>query len=342
MQVKSDAIASYMKDLLKAFEEALRNRPEELSAYTVRGYLADLRKFAQWFRMNSGEELEPAKVGQGTVRDYKTHLQGAANFKPATINRRLASLRAYFSWAGEQGLVDVNPVRVGNVEDPQTAPRSLDEKGYRKLLRETRKHGRKRDIAIIQLLRHTGIRLGELCDLTLADVEISEGAGMMTVRSGRGAKHREVPLNLDARWALRAYLEEERPEVDDQHLFIGQRRNGLTDAAVQNVVKKYADLAHLEGVSPHVLRHTFARSLLDKGVDLPTVQQLMGHKCLQSTARYARPGKGDLEAAVARLEKKETAAPRVRPARVQKRKRSPRRKREPEKDEKTKTEWRQW
>jgi integrase/recombinase XerC len=114
-----------------------------------------------------------------------------------------------------------------------------------------------------------------------------------------------VPFNLDARRALEAYLKEERPEVNDQHVFIGQRRNGLTDAAVQNVVKKYSYLAHLESVSPHVLRHTFARSLLDKGVDLVTVQQLMGHKRVDSTARYTRPSERDLEAAVATLELEE-------------------------------------
>jgi site-specific recombinase XerD len=331
-----------MQDPLKLFEEELRSRPGGISAYTVRGYLADLRKFAGWFRMNKGEEMELGKVTPVDVRDYKAHLQTAASYKPATINRHLASLRAYFSWANEKGLVDENPVRVGNVEEQQAAPRSLDEKAYNKLLRETQKHGRKRDLAIIQLLRHTGIRLGELCDLTLADVETSELMGKVIVRSGNEDRYRAVPLNLDARRALGAYLEEERPEVDDRHLFIGQRRNGLTDAAVQNVVKKYADLAHLEGVSPHVLRHTFARSLLDKGVDLVTVQQLMGHKRVDSTARYARPGERDLEAAVSRLELEKAIAPQDESTRVQKRKLTSREKSDLDNDERIEPKWKQW
>lgn len=291
-----------MHDSIAAFTRDLNSRPEGVSPYTVRGYAADLHNFSDWFHGATGEAMEPANVTPVDVREYKAYLQTVANCKPATINRRLSTLRAYFAWAREQGLTDEDPVRARNVEEPQTGPRSLDERSYHQLLRAAQKYGNKRDPAIIQVLRHTGIRLGELCNLTLDDVEATERKGRVIVRSGKGRKYREIPLNLDARRALQAYLEEERPDVADAHVFIGQRRNGLTDAAVQNVIKQYAYLAHQENVSPHVLRHTFARSLLDKGVDLVTVQQLMGHKRIDSTARYTRPSQRDLEAAVARLE----------------------------------------
>jgi len=291
-----------MHESIAAFTRDLNSRPEGISPYTVRGYAADLHNFSDWFYGATGETMEPANVTPVDVREYKAYLHTVANCKPATINRRLSTLRAYFGWAREQGLTDEDPVRARNVEEPQTGPRSLDERSYHQLLRAAQKYGSKRDLAIIQVLRHTGIRLGELCDLTLDDVEATERKGRVIVRSGKGRKYREIPLNLDARRALQAYLEEERPDVADPHVFIGQRRNGLTDAAVQNVIKKYAYLAHQENVSPHVLRHTFARSLLDKGVDLVTVQQLMGHKRIDSTARYTRPSQRDLEAAVARLE----------------------------------------
>jgi len=115
---------------------------------------------------------------------------------------------------------------------------------------------------------------------------MSERKGKVIVRSGKGRHYREVPLNLDARRARQEYLVE-RPDLEDPHVFIGQRGNGLTDAAIQDVLKKYAHLAGVE-VSPHLLRHTFARSLLDRGVDLVTVQQLMGHRRVDSTARYTR------------------------------------------------------
>ena len=111
-----------MRDPTKTFEEALRNRPGGISAYTVRGYLADLRKFDEWFQTTRGEEMTPGKVTPDDLRDYKAHLQTAANLKPATINRRLAALRAYFSWAFEKGLVSENPVQVSNVEGQQFIP----------------------------------------------------------------------------------------------------------------------------------------------------------------------------------------------------------------------------
>ncbi|MFV2044553.1 MAG: tyrosine-type recombinase/integrase [Anaerolineales bacterium] len=131
---------------------------------------------------------------------------------------------------------------------------------------------------------------------------MSERKGKVIMRSGKGRRYREVPLNLDARRVLQEYLSDERSEVADPHIFIGQRKNGLTEVAIQDIVRKYAELAKLEGVTPHVLRHTFAKSLIDKGVDLVTVKHFMGHKRLDSTARYTKPSKRDLEVAVSRLE----------------------------------------
>ena len=113
-----------------------------------------------------------------------------------------------------------------------------------------------------------------------------------------------MPLNLDVRRALSEYIAV-RLNVEDTHVFIGQRKNGLTDAAVQDIIAKYAQIAGLSNVSPHVLRHTFGRSLIDRSVDLPTVQNLMGHKRIDSTARYTKPSVSDLERAVARLETEE-------------------------------------
>jgi len=291
--------------IFEAFEESLRNRPEGISPYTVRGYVTDLKRFAAWFEKTNGEHMRLRDVTPVDVRDHKAHLQTIKRFKPATINRRLAALRTYFSWAIDEGLITENPVRVRNVEEPQTAPRSISEREYHRLLRAFQKDGSKRDIAIVQLLRHSGLRVGELCNLELEDVEMSERKGKVIVRSGKGRRYREVPLNLDARRALQEYLSDGRLEVEDPHIFIGQRKNGLTEVAIQDIVRKYAELAKLEGVTPHVLRHTFARSLLDKGVDLVTVQQLMGHKRVDSTARYTKPSERDMEVAVARLELEE-------------------------------------
>jgi len=159
----------------------------------------------------------------------------------------------------------------------------------------------KRDRAIIAVLRHTGIRVGELSALKLADVEISDRKGHLTVRSGKGGKYRVVPLNVDVRRAIADY-KEVRPRVLNEHLFIGQRGAGLSPAAIHYLVTKYARLAGLDGVSPHTLRHSMAKQALDAGTDLVTVATILGHTRLETTAIYTRPSARDLERAVEKLE----------------------------------------
>jgi site-specific recombinase XerD len=161
--------------------------------------------------------------------------------------------------------------------------------------------GKKRDIAILMLLRHTGLRVGELCALRLADIDISERKGTVTVRSGKGNKYRVVPLNADVRRALGQYVAV-RPRVPDDHFFLSQKGGGVQSQAVQRIVEKHARQAGLEDVTPHTLRHSFAKNLLDEGVDLVTVSALLGHERLETTAIYTQPSPRDMERAVQKLE----------------------------------------
>jgi site-specific recombinase XerD len=158
----------------------------------------------------------------------------------------------------------------------------------------------KRNLAVIQTLRHTGIRVGELVALALEDLTITERAGQLTVRSGKGGKFRQVPLNAEARRALREYLDV-RPTVVTDRVFVGQR-GPLSENAVRRIVDKYARRAGLEDVTPHALRHSFGRHALAAGVDLVTVATLLGHEDLKTTAIYTRPSQADLVRAVDRLE----------------------------------------
>jgi site-specific recombinase XerD len=122
------------------------------------------------------------------------------------------------------------------------------------------------------------------------------------VRSGKGDKDRTLPLNHDVRQALRAYLAV-RPVVSTDYLLIGQRGQPLQADAVQLIVRKYAQRAGLSAVTPHILRHSFAKQVLDAGADLATVARLLGHERLETTAIYTQPTAQDLEAAVRRLER---------------------------------------
>ena len=288
-----------MTNHLQAFEQELVR--EGKRPLTITNYLLDLEHFAAWFTQTNGEQLTPQGITILDVRSYKSFLTTVRKFKPATVNRRLASLSKFCRWAKAEGLMENDPTAdVKGVSQVKPAPKALDQLDLRRVMREVHKGGKARDIAIIEVLANTGIRVGELTRLTLDDIEISPRKGMLTVRSGKGAKYRRVPLNADARRALEAYLEA-RPKDEEETLFLGQRGGGLSSSAVWRVVKKYGERTGVE-LSPHTLRHTFGTRLVRrKGVDLVTVAAMMGHESLDTTAMYTRPSEHDMAEAAETL-----------------------------------------
>jgi len=275
---------------------------EGKSPLTSRSYLSDLAHFATWFAQANGEVFTSGGITLLDVRGYKSYLVTVAQFKPATVNRRLAALAKFCAWAKGQGLLAEDPTgEVKGVRRAQVAPKALNAVDLRRLLREVHKRGKKRDVAIVELLSNTGLRVGELAQLSLGDIELSPRKGLVTVRSGKGAKYRQVPLNVDARRALEEYLPI-RPTAEGERLFIGQRGNGgLTPSAIWRVVKQYGQRAGLT-ISPHTLRHTFGTRLArSKDVDLVTVATMMGHESLDTTALYTRPSEEDMANAVEKL-----------------------------------------
>jgi site-specific recombinase XerD len=275
---------------------------QEAAKKTIVNYRSDLLSFARWFHDATGEEFAAAAVTPTDIRDYKAFLQTTRGCAPATVNRRLAALRKFFQWAVSDGSSSENPtLSIKGVQSVPRGPRSLEKREVDRLVRAVEQDGSKRNLAILATLRHTGLRVGELCALRLSDVVLSERRGTATVRSGKGNKHRVVPLNVDVRKAIREYLDV-RPKVADDHLFIGQRGEPLRPQGVELLVKQYAQQAGLEDVTPHVLRHSFARQALDSGTDLVTVATLLGHQRLETTAIYTKPSERDLAKAVERLE----------------------------------------
>ena len=277
-------------------------RRQDAAPATLRNYAADLRAFARWFPGSAGEPFFARAVTPTDLREYKAYLRTVERKQAATVNRRLAALRRFFVWAKGAGKIAELPTeQVKGLPAAPRTPKALSKREVDRLIREAERHGNKRNLAILLILRHTGLRVGELCNLRLGDVAISERKGEVLVRGGKGNKDRTVPLNNDARRALTAYREV-RPTVADDHLFVGQRGEPLKPQGVQQVVAKYARRAGLPEVTPHVLRHTFAKHVLDAGEDLATVQRLLGHERLETTAIYTQPTARDLEEAVRRLE----------------------------------------
>ncbi len=282
-------------------------RGGEASPHTLAAYRRDLQAFARWFAAHLDQAFALTAVTPTDVRDYKAHLRERQQ-KPATINRQLAALRSCCRWAVQAELRADDPTAsVRDVREEPRAPRWFPKREVDRLLREVEaaaKPGtRARDLAIVLTLRHTGLRVGELVGLRVRDLTLTERRGSLRV-FGKGAKERTVPLNRTVRAALAAYLEVRRQWADRAEyaeLFLGQR-GPLAAHAVEKLVRKYAQRAKLAAFSPHSLRHSFAKQLLDAGEDLVTVKTLLGHERLDTTARYTHPGARDLEDAVGRLD----------------------------------------
>lgn len=285
---------------------------QALSPITARAYASDLGMFAAWYQATNGEPLNGAFTSTD-VREYRAHLLTVRRAKPATINRALAAIRQYGAWLVATGQLDHNPAAAARgVAEQRAAPKWLDGKQAARLMREAeraqlaartdaQRREAARNLAIITVLLHTGVRLAELCALELADVQIGERSGSsLHVRAGKGEKARSVPLNLTARRALAAWYAL-RPESDCPAVFLADDGAGLQRGGVQRVIGRLARRAGVEA-TPHTLRHTFAKSLIDAGASEHQVAALLGHTRVDTTRLYTVPGERDLAAAVGRLE----------------------------------------
>ncbi len=289
--------------LLDAFKQYLYT--EDASSNTTHAYLSDIGHFITWYIRN----VQAFIIGEITptdIRAYREFLQEQVPpAAPATINRRLAALRRFFAWTKERQFTEAQPAeRIRNVASIEHGPKSLDRKQWYRLQRcveQARGVQGIRDRCIVVLLYHTGLRAGELAAVRLDDLVLGERSGHLHVRRGKGNKARRVPLNSEARTAVRDYLQV-RPASEVQQLCVGQRCEPLSAHAIYDVVVKYAHLAGLDDVSPHTLRHSFARALLAAGTPLTDVADLLGHSSLDTTRIYIRASETDLAAVVARLE----------------------------------------
>ena len=293
--------------MFNQFIESLHNQGK--SDLTIKQYRSSWARFLRWAESEGGYT-----TGDGGSSCWKEATQldianfkkwASMNYKPRTVSSSLIQLSVFFSWLVEQGLIPDNPCdHVDNVTIQQEAPKWLNRNEQNALIRAIRKNGNLRELTIVTLLLHTGLRVQELCDLRLKDVEISEKKGKITVQSGKGCKYREVPLNLDARKAIKYYLGQRKGQSD--YLFTTQRSPKMTSRAVQFMLQKYSKLTDIE-VTPHVLRHTFCHELAVRKVPFDIIARLAGHMKKDGTpnlamvTRYTLPNGEDLARAVEEL-----------------------------------------
>jgi integrase/recombinase XerC len=219
--------------------------------------------------------------------------------RPATVNRALVSIKRYFSWAVEAGLVSRDPARVVKlVNQEPSPPRQLSDREENALVAAASSGDSLRDCTLIVLALHTGLRAAELCSLTPPQVHLGRRSGSLEVR-GKRNKYREVPLNATARSALGEYIP--TLPAGAQYLFPSRRTGrALTERALGHLIKRYATRAGLADVSPHDLRHRFGYRMAE-AVPLHRLAQIMGHDSLNTTMTYVRGTKADLQKEVEKI-----------------------------------------
>lgn len=206
-----------------------------------------------------------------------------------SLARRLSALRNFFDFAVENGVLPANPAALlDNPRLPQYLPEVLTREEMQTLLEQPddRNKSGRRDRCLMELLYAAGLRVSEVCGLTLDDVDLQRG--LLRV-FGKGAKERFVPLHAEAQTRLQDYIAHCRPDFSpaSRLLFVNRSGNGLTRQYVWKAIKKYALSAGIRrDISPHTFRHTFATHLLEGGADLRSVQILLGHADIGATEIY--------------------------------------------------------
>lgn len=286
--------------MLEKYKQFLYNSNKKEN--TVKTYTNNVRKFLYWLNERYGE-TDASAITTLDLREYQSYLLNIKKYSASGILQRMNSVISYcnFLYSENQLCVDVTKdFKFINVQNLRPAPEIISTNDMNKYRREVHKAAKKRDIAIVELLLNTGIRASELIALEVSDIELTDRKGILIVRDGKGGKYRSIPLNLDARKALKEYLES-RPggTPDNSKLWIGQR-GPLTQDGLNKLLKRYASKCGLyDKIHPHMFRHYFAKKLVrDKKEDLVLVAYILGHSNINTTKIYAQPSMEDVSKAL--------------------------------------------
>ena len=275
-----------MLDLICAYENYL-SKVKQASSNTVASYLRDIRQFAEWLQVN--EEISVVDATQLNIGEYLSHLEGEGR-SGATVSRNLASLKNFYAYLVSTGFVEKTPVidihiDRGEKKLPQiltgreielllAQPACLDAKGFR-------------DKAMLEVMYATGIRVSELIELNVEDVNLDLGI----LKCNSSKKTRAIPIYPGALRALSVYLKDIRSSLiasnEEKALFVNINGSRMSRQGFWKILKHYQAAAHIDKeITPHTLRHSFAVHLLENGADIGSVQELMGHSDISSTQMY--------------------------------------------------------
>ena len=275
-----------MLDLISAYENYL-SKVKKASANTVASYMRDIRQFSVWLRTFEGKDVVDAQ--QLNIRSYLEYLQEEGKCG-ATQSRNLASLRNFYAYLVSSGFLESTPVMEMHIDrGEKKLPQILTSREIELLLQQPVLTDPKgfRDKAMLETMYATGIRVTELIDLNVDDVNLDVGI----IKCSSGMKTRSIPLYPAALRALSTYLSDVRAgmlaDPLEKALFVNVSGVRMSRQGLWKILKHYQETAHIDKeITPHTLRHSFAVHLLENGADLGSLQELMGHSDISSTQMY--------------------------------------------------------
>lgn len=252
------------------------------SNHTINNYAADLREFGDFLESRGGKDIK--RIDYFLLRKFLSVLN-ERNLNKRTLSRKISTFKSFFKFMLRESLIKNNPASsliYPRLDKP--LPKFLTEKEVRSILRlpKGRELSSLRDKAILEFLYSTGARVSEMVSLKKENVDFISGIAKV---KGKGRKERLLPIGEPALNSLKKYLDKRRDS--NPSLFINKLGGTLTDRGTRNVIYKYMKQATIAlEVSPHTFRHSFATHLLNRGADLRSVQELLGHSSIATTQIY--------------------------------------------------------
>lgn len=276
-----------LEDKLVAYLKYCEYR-KELDKKTLKAYRIDLRQYFEYVCMDNPDKEK--------IEEYITQLH--KNYKQKTVKRKIASIKAFYNYLEENEIIAENPFRKIKVKFKETVtlPRIIPREEIEKLLNnmyqclnEHNKTFRKymlRDIAVIEVFFATGARVYEISNIREESINLNTGLIRLM---GKGGKERYVQIsNTSVLEVLKKYYDENKQTIRKcGYFFINNRENRYTEQSIRMMLKKYTKQAGIErNITPHMFRHSFATYLIEEGVDVSCVQQILGHSSIKTTQIY--------------------------------------------------------
>lgn len=284
--------------MMNAYEMALKDYllyltvEKGLSNNTIESYRRDLIQFGNWLEK---QEETLASMDQLILRKYQTYL--GERLKPASMARKTTALKGFIAFLAETKVIPQSIPLVDRTKKLEKLPQVLTAEQIETIIDviPRDKLAGKRDVAILELMYATGMRVSEVVELTL-DRYYSEEQFVRVI--GKGKKERLVPFGQCAKYAVAEYITA-RQQADinpSPYVFLSNRQKPMTRQSIWKLIKKYSQMAKIPfEVTPHIIRHSFATHLLNNGVDLRAIQEMLGHSDISTTQIYVHVAFKDIE-----------------------------------------------